>query len=422
MKTLIISSMYPYPKDNGKSIIISSILEYLISQFGSENVDYMLIGNEGEVAEKENQQNIEIFQLEKPKFITQLKNLFLYSAIKRDKSIQESMLYSKKIKGQMNEIIKSKEYELIIYDTIRIAQYFEKEHSPNAKEIVYLDDLFSERYKKMLEVLKNNKEVELNPLGNFSKFLPSFSQSLINFRLINQMLLSYEKNLVKKRENVIANSFTSLLLISEKEVNLLSKRTNSENIRSINPVLKEHSSYTRIPSDKKRFLFLGSLNIPHNEASILNFIEVNKEFLKNNATKVHIDIVGKNASTKLKELVKTFSNITIHGFIEDLDELMDLSAAMIVPLIFGSGVKLKTLDAFSKGLPVITTDFGIEGINVIPDVDCIVENDIGNFPERMLEILNRDYNKRISTQSYDFFVRNYSKENVYKEYSTIFKK
>ncbi|NGY75609.1 hypothetical protein F6Y02_02220 [Bacillus megaterium] len=38
--------------------------------------------------------------------------------------------------------------------------------------------------------------------------------------------------------------------------------------------------------------------------------------------------------------------MTITGFVEDLEIEIANSKAMIVPLLFGTGVKLKTLDAF----------------------------------------------------------------------------
>lgn len=411
--------MYPYPKDNGKSIIISSILEYLISQNGKEKVNYVFINKDTDLNKLENTNGMKIFAFQNPKLMIQLINLIKYTVIKRTKSIQESVLYSVDLKRKISQIINDGKYDLIIYDTIRMAQYFENDNNLTSKEIVYMDDLFSERYSKMLEVMKNNKNIELNPLGNFSKFLPKFSQSIINFKFINYLLLSYEKKLIKKRENEIVKKFDLNLLISKKEVNILTKRTNSKNIKSINPVLKDQCTYSRNSFDNKRFLFLGSLNIPHNESSIINFIEINRNFLENHKD-IHIDIVGRNASEKLEEIVKSFSNITIHGYVEDLNYMMETSTAMIVPLIFGSGVKLKTLEAFSKGLPVISTDFGIEGINVKHNNECIVENDIKNFPLRMMEILEKNTNQRISKRCYDFFVENYSKESVYNQYKNLF--
>ncbi|NER44776.1 glycosyltransferase family 4 protein [Bacillus megaterium NBRC 15308 = ATCC 14581] len=61
----------------------------------------------------------------------------------------------------------------------------------------------------------------------------------------------------------------------------------------------------------------------------------------------HIKIVGKNPSDKLKELQRQNSeSVTITGFVEDLEIEIANSKAMIVPLLFGTGVKLKTLDAF----------------------------------------------------------------------------
>ncbi|NGY89339.1 glycosyltransferase family 4 protein [Bacillus megaterium] len=56
--------------------------------------------------------------------------------------------------------------------------------------------------------------------------------------------------------------------------------------------------------------------------------------------------------------------MTITGFVEDLEIEIANSKAMIVPLLFGTGVKLKTLDAFRCSTPVIGTNYAFEGIAI----------------------------------------------------------
>ncbi|PAF33987.1 hypothetical protein CHH69_18285, partial [Terribacillus saccharophilus] len=91
MKILFIATTFPYPKDNGKRIILSSIFEYLIEKHGIENIKMCLIGNE--TVEPIWQSKMDITLLQKPSSIEQLMNIARYTLLGR-KSIQESMLYS----------------------------------------------------------------------------------------------------------------------------------------------------------------------------------------------------------------------------------------------------------------------------------------------------------------------------------------
>ena len=45
--------------------------------------------------------------------------------------------------------------------------------------------------------------------------------------------------------------------------------------------------------------------------------------------------------------------------------------------------QIKTLEAISRGLPVIGTDYAFEGIDMIHPIHGILENNIDNYPEIM---------------------------------------
>ncbi len=136
---------------------------------------------------------------------------------------------------------------------------------------------------------------------------------------------------------------------------------------------------------------------------------------------VRVRVIGRGANRELLQLAQRYKdNISIEGFVDDLDTVFSTSCAMVVPLLFGSGVKIKTLEALCRGLPVISTDFGVEGISVTSDVNCIVENEIDRFPKSMSDLLDVKYNAYISRQARDFYANNYSEERVLQEYDRAF--
>jgi glycosyltransferase involved in cell wall biosynthesis len=100
----------------------------------------------------------------------------------------------------------------------------------------------------------------------------------------------------------------------------------------------------------------------------------------------------------------------VEGFVEDLDAVFRESCAMVMPLLLGSGVKIKTLEALSRGLPVISTDFGVEGIPVTNAFNCVIENDIDRYPQLMLDLTDLDYNGAISRKAREFYFKHYSRE------------
>ncbi|BBU41178.1 glycosyl transferase [Aeribacillus pallidus] len=418
MKVMIISTVYPYPKDNGKTIILSSILEYFIEFYGADKITYVLLDDD----KIENVYDINLLQVNKPKAFEQIKNVISRTILTRKFSLQESFTYSKHLKNIVIKYIRKEKIDLVIYDTLRIFQMFEDNNLQNVKEIIYLDDLFSIRYQKMIDVLDKLGNIDLNPLGNFKKFIPKPFQKIVRFNLFNRLLLSYEKNLIMDRENKIVNKVDINLLISKKEVEILKTRTGNSNIYAIPPLLPgSKNRYNRNYRGASDFIFLGSLNIPHNDVAICNFINENFPSILKEIPDLKLKIIGRNPSDTLKKLaIKYSNNIILMGFIDNLEEVFNSACAMIVPLLFGSGVKLKTLEAFSYGLPVICTDYGIEGIDIEAE-GCIVENDIKKYSKHMKKLTNINYNNKISKTLFKKYMENYSKEAVYEIYKNIFK-
>jgi hypothetical protein len=52
-----------------------------------------------------------------------------------------------------------------------------------------------------------------------------------------------------------------------------------------------------------------------------------------------------------------------------------------VPLRSGAGTRVKILEAFSYGLPVISTTIGAEGLDVTPGADIIIADEAEDFAE-----------------------------------------
>jgi hypothetical protein len=69
---------------------------------------------------------------------------------------------------------------------------------------------------------------------------------------------------------------------------------------------------------------------------------------------------------------------------------------------------------------VISTGFGVEGIPVTNGVNCVVENDIARYPRLMSAATDVRYNTAISKAAGEFYLQNYSEEQVFKAYDLLF--
>jgi glycosyltransferase involved in cell wall biosynthesis len=77
--------------------------------------------------------------------------------------------------------------------------------------------------------------------------------------------------------------------------------------------------------------------------------------------------------------------ITYHGFVEALTPIYSAARCVVVPLLEGGGSPLKLLEALAYGLPVVTTEVGVRGLDGVQDgIHLLVADGAAQFAERMV--------------------------------------
>jgi GT2 family glycosyltransferase len=76
------------------------------------------------------------------------------------------------------------------------------------------------------------------------------------------------------------------------------------------------------------------------------------------------------------------------GFVENIQPLFSECALFVCPIRSGSGVRVKLLEAFSSGIPVVSTFVGAEGFAQTNGEVCYLADDPAEFAARAIELLN----------------------------------
>lgn len=82
--------------------------------------------------------------------------------------------------------------------------------------------------------------------------------------------------------------------------------------------------------------------------------------------------------------------VTVVGQVPDITEELALADAVVVPLRFGSGTRVKVLEAFAHRLPVVSTTLGAEGLDVRNGTHLLVSDDASDLAKSCAEILTDD--------------------------------
>ncbi|MCB0512576.1 MAG: glycosyltransferase family 4 protein, partial [Bacteroidetes bacterium] len=130
---------------------------------------------------------------------------------------------------------------------------------------------------------------------------------------------------------------------------------------------------------------------------------------------ISLTIMGKNPDKRLLKFKEQFDNISFPGFIEDVEPYFQNAKLFIVPLRFGSGIKVKVISAMYRGIPCVTSDIGAEGLMVENGKQIMIANDVKSYINAIQTLLNdEDKWKTISKESRVLAQEKYSWEAVFK--------
>jgi glycosyltransferase involved in cell wall biosynthesis len=137
----------------------------------------------------------------------------------------------------------------------------------------------------------------------------------------------------------------------------------------------------------QRVTFLGGLHYPPNAQGLLWFAEHIFPQVLAGAPDAVLTAIGKQPPAALANLGIPPANLEITGYVDDPRPLLRETGAFIVPLLAGGGMRVKILDAWRWGLPMVSTAVGAEGIAATHGEDILLADEPSAFAAEVLRLL-----------------------------------
>jgi glycosyltransferase involved in cell wall biosynthesis len=93
------------------------------------------------------------------------------------------------------------------------------------------------------------------------------------------------------------------------------------------------------------------------------------------------------ASELVRQLAGNVPQVQLRGFVDDLADVYAESAVSVAPIRFGTGTRVKILEAFAHACPVVATLPGAEGIAAVPGREIELAAAASDFAERTVALL-----------------------------------
>jgi glycosyltransferase involved in cell wall biosynthesis len=226
-----------------------------------------------------------------------------------------------------------------------------------------------------------------------------------------QNLKSFNLGKYFQKEIELLNNFDKIFVISTEE-NYLFSQFVKKDVITLSHLIENNFSGTE---DEKKYdlIYVASSN-PHNISAANWFF---KEVYPLLDEKINIVVIG-----KICNYIQDFKNVTKLHFVDNLNDYYLKSKVAICPMLSGTGLKIKVIEALSFGLPIVCNLRGVDGMNNKINNGCLVTNISEEFASNIELLLNdKKYYLEISNYGKEYFISNNDKQTCYDKIDAIFK-
>jgi glycosyltransferase involved in cell wall biosynthesis len=141
------------------------------------------------------------------------------------------------------------------------------------------------------------------------------------------------------------------------------------------------------PSAPPKFLFVGSFSHRPNRIGAKFLVDKVWPRVAQYTKSGQLVLAGRGSRAFLRSLGTREPRIEALDYVEDLAPLFRDCQLFVAPLTEGGGIKIKILEAMARGIPVVTTPIGAEGIVDSAEDALVIANPDATFAESMIQAL-----------------------------------
>ena len=358
MKILLLCNKSPYPAFEGGPMAMNSIVTGLLE--AGHEVKILAVNSKkynvsiDDIPEDYRQKTgIELIDVDlRVKPLQAFKNLF------SKKSYHVERFISKDFNDRLIDVLKKDLYDVVQLETLFMCPYVDTIRTYSKAQIVLrahnVEHLIWERIAKGTRFIL--KRLYINHL--------------------TKTLKNYELNAI--------NTVDGIAAITRKDAAFFRKYCATPTIDIPYGVYPEAFEPRYEIEGKPRFYHIGSMNWMPNEEGIRWFIDDCLEAVVAKVPDFVFHLAGRNMPEWLKEMKN--EHLDVVGEVPDAKEFVRNHDVAIVPLLSGSGIRIKIIESMALGKTVITTMVGAEGILYEEDVHLIIAENKAKMAETIRRV------------------------------------
>lgn len=386
MKVLQICNKSPYPPREGGPIAMNNITCGLIK--AGHEVKVLAVNtpkyniNQNEIPEdyKKSTGFESVYIDTKIKFHKAFLNLFSTGSYNVERFI------SGEFDDKIKQIVSSGEFDIVQLESVFVAPYIATiRKNSNAKIILRAHNIEHIIWNRLAESCHNP---------------------------VKKAYLKHLARTLKNYENKILDSVDGIAAITQHDADFFMKSGHNKAVISI-PVGIDQCMITKTDAERKfpGFFHLGSMDWMPNQEGIRWFLDnvwgkVIKEY-----PGINLYLAGRNMPGWLREL--KMQNVLVEGEVENAFNYMQSKSVMIVPLLSGSGMRVKIIEGMACGNTIISTSVGAEGIDYTNEKNILIANKPEEFLNQIRKCIeDSSFCQNIGHQAKNLIIEKYNNDTI----------
>ena len=394
MKILVIGSRIPYPLHDGGAIATYNMLKGLSDagvevHYYSINTKKHFVDNPTLIKQFSFLKSIKTFYLDTDiKLLPALTSFFSGSSYNLDR------FYNSDFENVLIQYIQSQNFDIIHFEGLYVAKYaFNISQRSNTPLILRQHNI---EYKIWETLASNTKAIH------------------------KKILFKYFAKQIKQFETRAFDLFDGISTIAKTDELVISQNHYLNILTTIPAGIINNANSNESKVNSKFVYHIGSMEWIPNQQAMLWFAENVWKLVINKIPDAHFYMAGKNMPEEFSKLQT--ENFHVVGQVEDLKAFTADKSILVVPLMSGSGIRIKTIEGMFAKKAIVSTSIGAKGIDVIDKKHCFIADNAEAFANALIELIqNPELRETIAQNGYQLALSNYDNQSVSKQWLSFYK-
>lgn len=152
--------------------------------------------------------------------------------------------------------------------------------------------------------------------------------------------------------------------------------------------------------DSLEILSIGSLHYAPNADGVRWFLREVLPRVLESSPEAKTVVIGKDPPADFQRIAdQSKGRIQVKGYVPDLDPYFARAALMVVPVLAGSGMRVRILEGLARGMPMVTSSLGAQGIEVRSGEEILIADSSQAFSQAVLTLLSQPELRKAMSKS-----------------------